>query len=528
MSCYSFLEKCTSQFNNYDAVIFFGHRISKTELFKHIDSLAVFLKNNGLKKGDVFTVFLPTTVHSIVAFYALNKIGVISNIVHPLTPPNVLIEQINKIGSKGVFVLDILALDYIQPLKTNKSMIILCSNSDFAGKIKSPFFKLYENVRILNKFNKAGLIKFKDTMNYNIELNERQSGDDISVYLHGGGTTGESKIIKLSNSALNSLSVMLEKLDEKHSPGKECSLMVLPLFHAFGLGVSMHFSLCNGFCCIPVPKFKPASINRLIKRYCVTFIVGVPNMYRKIMEQSNFAGSHLKKLRLLFCGGDFLSEQFLNYFNRTLNDYGCKSRLMRGYGLTETSSVCCTNTKEHCRENSIGKTLDGVVMQIWDEFGNELDNEEIGEFVVSAPTLMSGYFSCEHPGIYVDKSGTEWIKTGDLGYCDKDGYYYFSGRKKRMIIISGFNVYPIDIESKVQTLPFIKEVCAIEGKENKKTIIKLFISVEKTSFSSKKITEKVFAFCEKSLPRYSCPKQVTILKDLPKTQMGKIDYSKLV
>ncbi len=532
MSCYSYLKNCTSGFGKTNAVTYFGHKTKLNELLNEIDNLAAYLESIGIRHGDTITIFLPTTVQSIVAFYALNKIGVIANIVHPLTPPAVLIEQMEQINSRGIFVLDLLAAPYIKPLREKNYLIVVCSNSDCVGKIKAPFFKIYEqfSIKSRNQFI-SGVVRYKDALKRGRKINVcfEPRGEDISVYLHGGGTTGESKTIMLSNSALNSLALKISKFDSEHAPGDEYSLVVLPLFHAFGLGVSVHYSLCSGFCCIPVPKFTPKSANNKIRRYKVTFIVGVPNMYRKMMEQSNFEGKHLKNLRLLFSGGDVVSEQFINQFNGKLAQYGGKGRLMRGYGLTEASSVCCTNTEEFNRENSIGKPIDGIVMKIWDEFQNELRPNEIGEIVVSGSTLMSGYLNekAESGCGLTEKDGIQWVKSGDLGYYDEDGYFYFTSRKKRMIIISGYNVYPNDIENKVLTLPFIKEACAVEDSLDGRLIIRLCVSLQNNTLADEAAIREIDSFCKTNLQRYSCPKIIVILKDLPKTNMGKIDFVKL-
>lgn len=530
-SCYSFMKSCSTGFDEAGAVTYFGNKIKYKKLFKDIDLLTQYFLSIGLKHGDVFTIFLPTTVQSIVAFYALNKIGVISNIVYPLTPPVVLIEKMERLNSKGILILDLLAAPYIKLLKERNYKIIVCSNSDYVGWL-TPFFKIFEHLKVksANEILQS-TTKYCDALRVHEKFDNSYtpSGSDIAVFLHGGGTTGESKTIMLSNSALNYLALTVSRLDKEHKPGDEYSLVVLPLFHAFGLGVSVHFSLCNGFCCVPVPKFKPSSVNKLINRYNITFIVGVPNMYKKMLEESNFEGKHLKKLRLLFSGGDVLSEQLITQFNEKIRKFGGSGTLMRGYGLTEASSVCCTNTEKNLRENSIGKPLEGIKMSIWDESENELPFGEIGEIVVTGPTLMLGYHNAdaEFGHGLTEKDGEKWVKTGDLGYRDEDGYFYFTSRKKRMIIISGYNVYPNDIENRVLTLPFIKEACAVEDSQNGKTIIKLCVSLQDSSMSENQAVKLIDDFCKENLQRYCQPRKITVMDELPKTNMGKIDFVQL-
>ena len=318
-NCYEYFKNNTAAFGDYDAAIHFGHRIKRSALLSDIDRLAAYFKSAGLRRGDVYTVFLPTCVQSFVAFYALNKIGVIANIVHPLTPPELLKETMDAVGSKGVMIMDLLAKPYVDMLNFHNVPCVVCSNSDYVSPAAHPAFRGYE---LFAAHASSGI---KNALSYRAAIHRclpsdgvHNNGSDIAVYLHGGGTTGKSKTIKLSSKALNELAYKTGKVEHHNTPGVECSMIVLPLFHAFGLGVSMHFSMCEGFCCIPVARFKPRKANELMREYKVSFIVGVPNMYKKMFEQKNFEGKHLRNLELLFSGGDIVTEQFLDMFNSTI------------------------------------------------------------------------------------------------------------------------------------------------------------------------------------------------------------------
>lgn len=370
-NCYEYFKNNTAAFGDYDAAIHFGHRIKRSALLSDIDRLAAYFKSAGLRRGDVYTVFLPTCVQSFVAFYALNKIGVIANIVHPLTPPELLKETMDAVGSKGVMLMDLLAKPYVDMLNFHNVPCVVCSNSDYVSPAAHPAFRGYE---LFAAHASSGI---KNALSYRAVIHRcppsdgvHNNGSDIAVYLHGGGTTGKSKTIKLSSKALNELAYKTGKVEHHNTPGIECSMIVLPLFHAFGLGVSMHFSMCEGFCCIPVARFKPRKANELMREYKVSFIVGVPNMYKKMFEQKNFEGKHLRNLELLFSGGDIVTEQFLDMFNSTIAKWGGKGRLFRGYGLTEVSSVCCANTYADFKRNSVGKPFYGMRVEIWDKDKN--------------------------------------------------------------------------------------------------------------------------------------------------------------
>lgn len=527
-NCYEFFRDCTKDFGVYDVAESFGNLVSRKKFFNDVESVAGYLDGKNIKRGDVVTVFLPNTVQSFVAFYAINRIGAIANIVHPLTPPDVLENILKSTHSKAIFVLDVIMEKYVNMLRRRNRLVIVCSPSDYAPPLMRPGFKVYEKVKVKTKAPSSATASYHTVCNLRLRAPKLENnGDDIAAFLHGGGTTGKSKTIQLTCKNLNELAYKLSFLDSPHAPGEECSLAVLPLFHAFGLGVVMHFSMCAGFTCIPMMNFSADKANRLIKKYNVTYIVGVPAMFKKMYEASNFDGPHLAKLRLLWAGGDFISDTFLNSFNSALEKWRAKGRLYRGYGLTEVSSVCTANVQGAYKDNSIGKPLDGITVEIWNEKKKKLPCNTIGEIVVSGSTVMYGYYDSEDNGVYTDKKGRRWISTGDLGYMDEDGFVFFTGRKKRMIIISGYNVYPSDIENEVLKLDYINEACAVQGYVGSKPVIKLFVSLNRPTDNPDEVSKCIKEYCDSKLERFSRPSSVTILESLPKTRMSKIDFMKL-
>lgn len=527
-NCYEFFRDCTKDFGVYDVAESFGNLVSRKKFFNDVESIAGYLDSKNIKRGDVVTLFLPNTVQSFAAFYAANRIGAIANIVHPLTPPDVLEDILKSTHSKAVFILDILMEKYVSMLRKRNRLVVVCSPSDYAAPLMRPAFKVFEKVKVKTKTPSSTTASYHTICNLNLRAPKLENnGDDIAVFLHGGGTTGKSKTIQLTSKNLNELAYKLSFFDSPHAPGAECSLAVLPLFHAFGLGVVMHFSMCAGFTCIPMTNFSAEKANRLIKKYNITYIVGVPAMFKKMYEASNFDGPHLSKLRLLWAGGDFISDTFLNSFNSLLEKWHAKGKLYRGYGLTEVSSVCTANIKGAYRDNSIGRPLDGITVEIWGEKRKKLPPNTIGEIVISGSTVMAGYYDSEDDGVYVDKKGRRWVCSGDLGYMDEDGFVFFTGRKKRMIIISGYNVYPNDIENEVLKLDYINEACAVQGYVDSKPVIKLFVSLNQPTDNPDEVRKCIKEYCDSKLERFSRPSSVTILDALPRTRMSKIDFMKL-
>lgn len=530
-NCYEYLKVCTQIYDDVYMMQHFGAKYLRSEIFHDIDALSSYFQNElKLKKGDVYTVFMPTTVQSIISIYALNQIGVIVNPVHPLMSSEYLKDVMKETNSKGVMILDLLSKKHVETINEMGLPCLVCCSSDYSKGIKRFGTKTGE------KILKCIYPKLKNTTYYRDAIKThdnfvpvKNNGDDIAVYLNGGGTTGKSKTIKLSSKALNELVQRVSVLDEIHIPGEEAEIIVLPMFHSFGLCLGVHMAICNSARLIPMMQFDAKLFNKLMRKNLVVGVMGIPSMFQKLMKEKHFDGSWLKNIRLMFCGGDDVSEKFLNEFNSYFEKWGAVGRLRQGYGLTEVASVCCTNTNTDNRKGSIGKALDGVRIEIWDDDHKKLPAGEIGEIVISGPTAMSGYFSPDGPddlGLYTDENGEKWVLSGDLGYQDEDGYFFFSGRKKRLIIISGYNVYPNDIEKKVGELDFIKEVCAVQGWQGDKSIVRLYASL-KTSGDEEEYKEKIRSVCVENFSKFYYPKEIIFMKELPQTPLMKVDFMKL-
>ena len=534
LNCYEFFLKATEKYGDYDAYQHMDKRGKRSELIEEIEALACYFKKElGLKRGDAYTIFTPTNVESIVAFYALNKIGVIVNFVHPLLPDEVLFETIRESGSKGIMVLGLIGLKQHNVEAVNKTglPILLCRCSDYASPVKT--FAAGMGEALLEK-----ILKYKDAVLYKDIMvkykgrtveGEKENGSDVAVYLNGGGTTGKSKTIKLTSKAINENVHCLGYIDHIIDPGDEGEIIILPFFHAFGLVVAMHMTMCNAARIIPLMQFDGKLVVKLYKKNRISGIVGIPAMFKKLYHTEGFDGPHLSNTRMMFAGGDDLSPAFLKDFNDMLEKNGTGARLRQGYGLTEVGSVCCANTNWTNKDNSIGLPLAGVTMQIWDDDHKEVPDGTIGEIVISGPTIMEGYLTEDGPkdaGLYYDEKGTAWVCSGDIGYKDEDGFFFFSGRKKRIIIISGYNVYPVDIENLMDTLPFIKESCAVRGTKDGKPLVKLYASL-KTKGDEEEYKQKIVEICEKNLSKFSVPRDIEFLDELPHTPLEKVDFMAL-
>ena len=500
-------------------------------LFADVEKMASFLSSKGLRKGDVFTVFMPTCGHAFIAFYALTKLGIIANFVHPLTPPAQLIEIMQHTKSNGVFMLDLFAGPYAEVIAEYPA--IVCSTSDFCDGVAYQYAKGNEmqNAHVPEHEN---VYRYLDIMAMDLPAvpTIEHPGKDNAIYLHGGGTTGKSKTIIHSNYALNFLAYSMYVHDTPHDNTNSYSLCVLPCFHAYGLGVAMHYALCNAYRPIMIPKFDPLQANELIRKYCVMEVLGVPKMFQKMIEAPNFENEGVKNINVLSVGGDFVSKEFVETFNNKIASLGAKGKLSPGYGLTEMCAVCTTNNEiEKYKSNTVGVPVFGSELEIWDENGNKLPKGVSGEIVVTGESIMNGYLPDENiqeSGIYTDENGKNWIKTGDIGYLDEDGHLVFTSRKKRIIIISGYNIYPATIESKINTLDYIVESCACQGYDEKgKPYVKLYVVLRDQQADKDEMTAKLMTYCKEHFEGFTCPRRIFFIDALPRTKMEKIDFLKL-
>lgn len=500
-------------------------------LIGDVEKMASFLASKGLGKGDVFTVFVPTCGHAFIAFYSLSKLGIIADFVHPLTPPAQLLEIMEHTKSKGVFMLDLFAGAYARVIEQYPAVI--CSTSDFCDGVAYQYAKGNEmqNAHVPEHEN---VYRYMDIMAMDLPSVPTIShpGKDDAIYLQGGGTTGRSKTIIHSNYSFNSLAYAMYAIDPEHDYTNAYSLCVLPCFHAYGLGVAMHYALCNAYRPIMISKFDPVQANELIKKYCVMEILGVPKMFQKMFEAPNFENEGVKNLSVLSVGGDYISKTFVDMFNDKIASLGAKGKLCPGYGLTEMCAVCTSNNiAEKYKSNTVGVAISGSELEIWDEDCNKLSQGEVGEVVVTGESIMNGYLpddNVQESGIYTDKNGKNWIRTGDVGYLDEDGHLIFTSRKKRIIIISGYNIYPATIEEKVNELDYIVESCACQGyDENGKPYVKLFAVLRNPEEDKDAAEEKLMTFCKEHFEGYTCPRKIFFIDAIPRTKMEKIDFIKL-
>lgn len=499
-------------------IVYYDHVIPMRKYLRDVEAFARGLTNLGLVKGDVVTVYLPTCPQSLVAFYACSKLGLIASFVHPLTPADELAKNVAATRSKALLFYDVLVKDE-RPLKELNVTLVRCSIADYVT-VRKPIYGLYAKVvgrRLKGVRSYVSLIK--DITETPIAGDEH----DVVCYMHSGGTSGQPKIVKISNYAFNEPAITIVDMYNPERFGDNFYLTTLPVFHAYGLCNSVHTGFVAGFNLALVPQYDVKVVKRYFNKYNITAWAAVPAMLTKLIRSNALDHKRMGKLDVIWCGGDVLPESLVEQVDEVLAKYSKRpARLMRGYGLTETCGVCVVNNYEHYAKNSCGKPIDGCEVEIWDEDGNAVPCGEIGEIVLTTKGLMSGYLDGDD--VFV-KDG-KWIKTGDVGYLDEQGFVYVVDRKKRMVKIAAVNVFPSEVEQCIAKLDFVREVCVVGKKVNGKQYLKAFVTV--TDKADKNELESiVIAHCKEHLIRYAVPTFVEALDVMPRTKLAKIDYKAL-
>lgn len=506
---------------------FFGASIGIGDFIKRVESLGGYLQSLGVGKGDNVILCLGNIPDAIVSFYAINATGAVANLVHPLIPSDALKKMSEEMNTKAFILFDEFYNGYRPWIEHCGKPVILCGVSDFLPRAFRIPYNLYISKKVKNIKYNSNLVRFRDAVGVLTDIEIK--GDDIAVYMHSGGTTGVSKTVMLSNDAFNHLADNMIDLIGGAVDDSEGMLMVLPLFHNFGLGICMHTVISAGGQAVMMPKFKPKAACRLIKRARVTYIAGVPNMYAKIAACGKFKGKYLQKIKNCYCGGEKLSDEIETAFEAAMAMSGNFIRLSAGYGLTE-GGICCVNTMDIHRDGSMGKPVKNNVFAILGEDGKFLKPMQRGMIILSSNTMMTGYYNApelDREVFFFDDLGRKWLKTGDIGYMDRDGYVYFVDRIKRMVKISGINIFPQEIEDCVNKFDGIVRSCAVPYLENGKNFLKLYIVLEDGVDGDEEYISALRAHIAKNLLKYNMPKIIEVAKSLPLTQIGKVDFKAL-
>lgn len=518
------------------ALNYFGNKISYKKLLKKIDECAKSLKALGIKKEDKITICMPNTPEVIMAFYAINKIGAISNIIHPLSAENEIKDALELSKSKMVITIDLAWEKLEKVLDTSKvKNVVIVSVKDSMPSFLALGYFVTKGKSVKTPIYNKSIIKWKDFIDkgrlYTGKTKEDTKAKNDAVILYSGGTTGTSKGIILTNLNFNALAIQCFEACANLKAGMSV-LSILPIFHGFGLGICIHTVLSHGLTSIILPTFSAKTFDKLLKKYKPNAIVGVPTLYEALLLNKNLEKEDLSFIKCTISGGDNISPSLKRKIDKFLKEHNSSAQIRQGYGLTECVAASCLMPLDEYKEGSIGIPIPDMYFKIVKPGTiDEAPIGEEGEIVISGPTVMKGYLNNKEETKQTLKKHKDkmlWLHTGDLGYMDKKGFIYFSQRLKRMIVSSGYNLYPSRIESVIEELPFVLKSCVIGiPHPYKVAVAKAFVVLKDDVEANETIRNEIYDHCVKNLAKYSLPYEIEFRNHLPRTKVNKIDYRKL-
>lgn len=521
---------------NNVAFDFMGRSTTYKTLVKEIEQCAKALKTIGVREGDRVTIAMPNCPQAIQMFYAVNLVGGICNMIHPLSAEKEIEFYLNASESVTAITLDQF-YNKFENIRHNTKVvnIIIASIKDELSKPVKAGYMLTEGRKVKKIPDDAPVIRWKDFLhlschcfyNYKVE----RKGSDPAVILYSGGTTGTTKGILLSNKNFNALGQQVIAANPMFRVGDKM-LAAMPLFHGFGLGVCVHTMLSQGGRCILIPRFTAETYAKQIVKYKCNFIAGVPTLYEALLRLPSMENADLSSLKGVFSGGDSLSIELKKKFDKFLYDHNAKIQIREGFGTTECVTASCLTPPHMAKEGSIGLPFPDTYYKIVEPgTDKEVPYGTEGEILIAGPTVMMEYVG--HPEetaqtLRKHDDGLTWIYTGDLGTMDDEGFIYFRGRAKRMIITSGYNVYPGQLENIIDAHEFVHMSCVIGVPDPyKMQKVKAFVMLKPGIPANDDTKEAILAYCRKNIAKYAMPYDIEFRTELPKTLVGKVAYRKL-
>lgn len=518
------------------ALDFMGKHITYRYMVDQINLCAKSLRVLGIREDDRVTIAMPNCPQAIYMLYAVNLVGAVANMIHPLSAEKEIENYLNMSGSVMVVTLDQF-YHKIEAIRKNtkvQNVIIARIKDELTRPIKVGYM-LTEGRKIERIPGDAPVFQWPDFMGLGrhcgYEYKVKRSSDDPAAILYSGGTTGTTKGIVLTNLNFNALSEQVIAANPMFRAGDKM-LAAMPLFHGFGLGVCIHTMLAQGGRCVLVPRFTPKSYAKLITKYKCNFIAGVPTLYEALLRLPSMNGADLSSLKGVFSGGDSLSVELKKKFDKFLFDHNAKVQVREGYGTTECVTASCLTPPQMYKEGSIGIPFPDTYYKIVKpDTAEELPYNEEGEILLAGPTVMKGYLDMPEETaetLREHEDGLTWVYTGDLGTMDEEGFIHFKGRAKRMIISSGYNIYPAQLENIFDAHDKVQMSCAIGVPDSyKMQKVKMFVMPAAGVSGTEELKEELMAYARKHVAKYAMPYDIEFRKELPKTLVGKVAYREL-
>jgi long-chain acyl-CoA synthetase len=523
------LKNTAEKYPNKIAIHFNGKELSYKELYESALKFAGYLQKIGIQKGDRVAIMLPNTPQSVISFYGVMMAGGIVVQTNPMYTERELAFQMKDSGAKAIVALDILfpRIKKIQG-ETELEHIIITAIKDylpFPKNLVYPFIQKKQygfSVKVEHKGNDhlfTEIMKHpalqEPIMNINFE-------EDLAILQYTGGTTGFPKGVMLTHKNLIANTKMCQAWLYKCREGEEIVLGALPFFHVYGMTTVMILSILQASKMVLIPKPDPEVLLKTIQSQRPTMFPGAPTMYIGMLNHPELSKYDLSSIDSCISGSAPLPVEVQEQFERLTG-----GKLVEGYGLTESSPVTHANLLWDGErvKGSIGLPWPDTLAEIRSvETGEPLPVGEIGELVVKGPQVMKGYWNRPEETQEVLKDG--WLHTGDMGYMDEEGYFYIVDRKKDMIIASGYNIYPREIEEVLYEHPAVKEVvvAGVPDPYRGETVKAYIVLKEGTTVTEDELNK----FARKNLAAYKVPRKYEFRDELPKTTVGKILRRQLV
>ncbi|PIC98547.1 fatty acid--CoA ligase family protein [Sporosarcina sp. P29] len=485
---------------------FMGKNTTYAEFDMSVSMFANALQNLGVNKGDKVAFLLGNTPHYLISLYATMRIGATAVPINPLYTPDEISYILENSDAKAVIAIDqLLPLVEVasQSFPTIENYVVCEMSPDAAQKLAA----LNDAVKAkVHPFSM--LIKKSKPMTEAVEVDENES----AIILYTSGTTGHPKGAMLTHK--NIYSNARDVGDYLGFSENDKIVATLPLFHVFALTVVANAPLVKGATILLEPRFSPGEIFDMIREQKATVFAGVPTMYNFLYQYPEGKTEDFESIRLAISGGSSLPVSLLHDFEEKFD-----VRVSEGYGLSEASPVTCFNPLDRERvPGSIGTNIMNVENKVVDEMGEEVPDNEVGELIVRGPNVMKGYYKMPEETAAALRDG--WLYTGDLARRDENGYFYIVDRKKDMIIVGGFNVYPREVEEVLFSHRDIVEAAVVGVPDaNFGEEVQAYVVLKKGSDATE---QSLHEFCAKRLVKYKVPKTIEFLDELPKNTTGKI------
>ena len=491
---YELVARVAQQYPDEPAYEFYDRKTSYAQFIRRIERAARALWAFGVRPGDAVTICLPNIPQALDCFYAVNRMGAVCNMVHPLSAQSEITYYLNVTESKVIVTVDLFyekvaaalaAVDHPVTILTCRMQEVLPVHLKLLYTLKKgkDYLKFPQPPHLLwTEFLKGG----DGALDLPAPSFEKYR---TAVILYSGGTTGEPKGICLTDLNFNACAMQaMASIQETFRTGLKM-LSCMPLFHGFGLGINIHTVLIHGACCILMPTFTPKTYAQMLKRKRPNFIAGVPTIFEALLHMPQLDGLDMGFLMGMFCGGDSLSVELKKKIDAFLQEHHAHIQVREGYGLTECVTASCLTPKNEHREGSIGLPFPDTVYAI------------------------------------VKPDGDTWLYTGDLGFMDEDGYVYFRQRLKRLIITNGYNIYPGQLENIIDSCPEVAYSCVIGVKDPRRMQkVKAFIVPREGETPGEALQERIMAQLRLHIAKYALPREIEFRQELPKTLVGKVAY----